>query len=273
MKYLINKLTKTHRVYEPRHVLFDDTIWTLVEADSEGWIAHTGNECPLPDDVLCEYRMPGGVTSKQKWLSRVLRWTKTNSDADITHYKPILEQAEKAKEPESHPTEFQKSCTEALQKRFYPETAEPKPSLLDRLKAAHEAAQTIPDLEAELREVLAGMGYDLVSRSPFAEPEISKRVGEYHIEFNSLCAQVRDPQAAAIAEPEAASETPQDLSDWRNWREGDSLMCWQRGVFGLFEGALVTVQSIDEYGNIFIGGSTHAYRSSVFRFHSRPKGE
>lgn len=43
--------------------------------------------------------------------------------------------------------------------------------LLNTLKRAHEAAQSIPELEAELREVLAGMGYDLVARSPFVEAE------------------------------------------------------------------------------------------------------
>lgn len=43
--------------------------------------------------------------------------------------------------------------------------------LLNTLKRAHEAAQQIPDLEAELREVLGSMGYDLVTRSPFFETE------------------------------------------------------------------------------------------------------
>ena len=63
--------------------------------------------------------------------------------------------------------------------------------LLNTLKRAHEAAQSIPELEIELREVLADMGYTLGRLSPFLDDE---------------------------------AEPAQDMNDWRNWRFGDTVI-------------------------------------------------
>jgi hypothetical protein len=60
--------------------------------------------------------------------------------------------------------------------------------LLNTLKRAHETAQCIPDLEAELREVLAGMGYTLGKISPFLDDQ---------------------------------AKPADNMTDWRNWRNGD----------------------------------------------------
>ena len=147
MKYLVDKKTKEHRPYYGGSIEWaEDQGLDIVRADSEGWIAHTGDVCPLPDDVLCDTKWenwqggPRMAAGHWKWR-----------DPSITHYRPIL--AEKAQEPE--PVVKESFTT----------------GLLDRLKAAHAQAQTIPDLEAELREVLGSMGYDLVTRSPFFETE------------------------------------------------------------------------------------------------------
>ncbi len=63
--------------------------------------------------------------------------------------------------------------------------------LLNTLKRAHEAAQSIPELEIELREVLADMGYTLGKLSPLLDDE---------------------------------AELAQDMNDWRNWRFGDTVI-------------------------------------------------
>lgn len=68
--------------------------------------------------------------------------------------------------------------------------------LLTVLKHAHLQAQSIPDLEIELREVLFSMGYTLGKRSPFIEPE--------------------------------AQSLP-DMNDWRNWQFGDIVIDSQLG--------------------------------------------
>ena len=165
MRYIIDRKTNEHERYDGQN--YDATKYRMVEADSEGWIAHTGDVCPLPEDVRCEVKFADGGAGGNLKAGRY-GWTGEPEYANISHYRPILE---KVQEPEPHPTEFQKSCVEALQKRFYPEPTAHKNELLDRLKAAHAQAQTIPDLESELREVLGGMGYTLGKLSPFAEPE------------------------------------------------------------------------------------------------------
>ena len=184
MKYLVNKETKEHVIYVPWSM---NSQWTLVEADSEGWIKHEGKVCPLPDGVRCDI-------IEGKWTSPDARPAKNWSWGSALRYRPILtEQAKtvKASDHGEHDTmqdamraispEYDKACDdfESELSDFIMGSNELKApdydprsvsfNLLDRLKAAHEHAQQIPDLEAELREVLGSMGYDLVSRNPFAQ--------------------------------------------------------------------------------------------------------
>jgi hypothetical protein len=180
MKYLVNKETKEHVIYVPWLM---NSQWTLVEADSEGWIPHTGNACPLPDDCLCEVWVKGAKRPFALENPQKLYWS------ELFSYRPFLtEQAEpvKASDHGEHETmqdamRYDKACAdfESELSDFIMGSNELKApdydprsvsfNLLDRLKAAHEHAQQIPDLEAELREVLASMGYDLVSRNPFIQ--------------------------------------------------------------------------------------------------------
>jgi hypothetical protein len=143
MRYLVNRETKEHILdtgTAPMH-----GYWRRIEADSEGWIKHTGTVCPLPGDCMTYIR-----EDKHQWVSESARKAGFWNWRYVTHYRPILEQAEPIPAPQYDPRSVSFN-------------------LMDRLKAAHEAAQQIPDLEAELREVLWSMGYDLVSRSPFVD--------------------------------------------------------------------------------------------------------
>ena len=92
--------------------------------------------------------------------------------------------------------------------------------LLAALEHAHKIAQTIPDLERQLKDFLDGIGYDLVARSPFVETE-----------------------AAAEANP------ADDMTDWRNWREGDVVQI-TRDCFGaeLLEGDAYPIDEVLAHG-------------------------
>lgn len=145
MRYIIDRKTNEHERYDCQN--YDATKYRIVETDSEGWIKHEGRECPLPEDVRCEVKFADGGAGGNLKAGRY-GWTGEPEYANISHYRPII--AEKVQEPDYDPRSVSFN-------------------LLDRLKAAHEHAQQIPDLEAELREVLEGMGYGLVRRSPFTQ--------------------------------------------------------------------------------------------------------
>jgi hypothetical protein len=69
--------------------------WKMIVTDSEGWIPHTGTECPLPDDCLCEVWVKGAKRPFALENPQKLYWS------ELFSYRPILtEQAEPVKEPE-----------------------------------------------------------------------------------------------------------------------------------------------------------------------------
>jgi hypothetical protein len=236
--YAVNNETKTHtrlNVSSPIEI----NGYKVVEADSEGWIEHTGTVCPLPDDVRCEYRMAGAVNSKQKWLARGLRWTQTNSDTDITHYRPILEQAE--------PT---------------PAQIEPKESICElfrALDAAHKAAAQIPEIMAKIKTEIEQYGHTVVPLNPFVQAEFV----------------------------ETEAEPAEDMTDWRNWREGDKfefVKNFERNYGDYFCIGNIYEYGRDKYDDTGIKDSSGViwsesnplsedFMPECFRFHSRPKGE
>lgn len=140
MKYLVNLDTKEHVIYNYGMSWCQDS-WRIVEADAEGWIEWDGGECPLPDDCMCEIKTPvvstnirAKIASEWIWGGTTFEWSR------ITHYRPILDK----------PTVKESLTVPAPE--YDPRSV--SFNLIDRLKSAHEAAQSIPDLLAELREAL-----------------------------------------------------------------------------------------------------------------------
>lgn len=295
MRYLINKETKEHVIYVPWLM---NSQWTLVEADYDGWIAHTGKECPLPDDARCDYRTGTGFKVKNR-LAKNIAWHSLANHYDITHYKPIL--AEPVQEPEpqtigdlirrDHPYKDVKQAEKVQEQtktalkvppelQFTPgcvrcgaggiaphdphcpnknaeRVQEPEPvvkeslttDLLSRLKAAHEHAAQIPDIIAQIKAELEQYGHTVVPLSPFV--------------------------AAVIAESEPSVEIPQDMSDWRNWREGDLVMFVDRTKW---LGRIFKIITFDrELGHVVAISDDRVTGTMLYeslRFHSRPaKGE
>lgn len=166
MKYLVDKKTKEHRPYYGGSIEWaEDQGLDIVRADFEGWIKHEGRECPLPEDVPCQVRIKNGSGHSHVREACGWDWAHDNYNA-ITHYRPVL--TEKVQEPEQ--TECVR-CGAGGIAAHTPHCTERMKDLLDRLKAAHAQAQQIPDLEAELREVLGSMGYTLGKLSPFVPAE------------------------------------------------------------------------------------------------------
>ena len=132
-----------------------------------------------------------------------------------------------------------------------PEPTKPKrlfDDLLERLEASHAAAQALPDLVEQLRDRLKPMGLSVM----------------YLSEFDAV-------------EPEPAVEP--DMSDWRNWREGDVLECINGdGHMSLASGNLVAVRQVQFTNGTIMFCHPDDFEGVAltrrFRFHSRPaKGE
>lgn len=149
MRYIIGRKTNEHERYDGQN--YDATKYRIVEADSEGWIAHTGKECPLPEDARCEVKFGNGTIII--WDSAGRCWWHNTA---LKAYRPIL--AEKVQEPE--PTK---------PKRLFDD-------LLERLEASHAAAQALPDLVEQLRDRLKPMGLSVMYLSEFDAAEVEPAV-------------------------------------------------------------------------------------------------
>jgi hypothetical protein len=160
MKYLVNRETKEHRIFYGTVPLYGE--WIAVEADAEGWIKwDRGNKSPLPCHSKVElldvnHFRQTGFASDFEWIA-------------IKAYRPILDKPESVVK-ESLTTEKRHVKADGYVPPLQYDPRSVSFNVLKRLEAAHEAAQKIPDLEAELRDVLGRMGYDLVARDPFVEP-------------------------------------------------------------------------------------------------------
>jgi hypothetical protein len=231
MKYLVNRETKEHRIYEyadgnkhylPAEERPNNDDWMFVEADAEGWITNHYDTSPLSDESNCQIRNVDGTTSGIGRASDFY-WRQ------VTSYRPILDNP------------VVKESLTAPAPDYDPRSV--SFNLLKRLEAAHEAAQSIPELEAELRKVLGSMGYDLVARSPFVD--------------------ATDTDVATMP----------DMSDWRNWQEGDLLECVSSSE-NLSKGGLYIIKS-DGHGFYILDDEGDDCSVSIieerFRFHSRPE--
>lgn len=248
MKYLINKKTKEHRVSTgPIYPAYLDG-WAVVEADSEGWIKHDGGECPLPDGASHKVKFRsgciGGDDSPETWA-----WGHDGVGDDIIAYHPILDSKPEFKFPE-----WDSSLTYKDGDKFTfngqvvtigdvaPDNLEAKPTtkksltvdLIARLKAAHKAANELPDLVAELRAQLEPLGLGVTYLSELdvcAEPEASVDTQQSaraklklppELQFEARClycgAGNQENHKPYCHNFTSSSE---DMTDWRNWRDGD----------------------------------------------------
>jgi hypothetical protein len=238
MKYLVNRATKEHYI-QPGMMVPYGPQYDWVEADDEGWIPWSGGECPLPKRARCNWATRGEDRSAAGRVSEEARRLDFDSDAIIA-YRPILsETAEK----EEHSEHF----TTSDQWRPIPSDDDlPKtvtmytgggPSVFDRLKSAIAASESVPGIIAEIDAML--------------------------------------PDGYCVAKREA-EQPAEDMSDWRNWREGDLVILenpdgpdMARGFMG---GDLLT---LGESGSgaprcMRDNGASRAFTASQLRFHSRP---
>lgn len=199
-------------------------------------------------------------------------WQKWNCGGDIIAYRPILAE----QEPDNHLGEdTTRRINEGIRRRFdearlaicdvelpSPEAAseyvygqagrgfmaEGTPSVFDRLRNAVEAAKSIPTLLAEIDAML---------------PE-------------GYCVAMRQYDTAGGSAP------AEDMTDWRNWKEGDLLECIRPTEFRVKGKLYLFGRDCDgDYGILDDEGDVldrykpggECFNGEYFRFHSRPAKE
>jgi hypothetical protein len=90
MLYLINKHTKEHKVLTADS-MWSHSDWEVAQADQNGWIAHDGGECPLPNESRCDVKMKGFDSDYKNVQVKGSDWDlPVAMRRAITHYRPIL---------------------------------------------------------------------------------------------------------------------------------------------------------------------------------------
>jgi len=225
MRYLVNRETKEHRHVPADCSGVDWNGWDVVQADSEGWIPWSGGECPLPDGPY-EARYRSGDIYKRGINPKMhcSDWYNDDCAIDIIAYRPILtEQAEPVPAPLYDPRSVSFS-------------------LFERLRAATDAASTIPALLAEIDALLPD-GYQVV------------RVEK--------------------VEATLPVESAEDMSDWRNWKAGDLVVRNDDDPCDFWTGK--SAYEIEKIcGSLCVsdddGNDYRVAGDGFFKFHSRPMG-
>lgn len=244
MIYLINRNTKEHIIWDCKSYPADSELY-LVETDEAGWIKWTGkNECPLPTGQLHEVMFRNGGNHR---TNRPHSWNWSFSSYphsyDIVAYRPIFDDSESIAKDAGMTVQ---EAYENQHRRFYTETNDTIPRLLIELKSAQEVAQRIPDI---LNKLYKTLGPDLV------EMLIAKHNEELSVES--------------------------DMSDWRNWQEGDfvtriewrpAYKWWKPNHPYEIVKRSNTLVVIADDGDIY-PLEKHMSSEQIFGFHSRPKGK
>lgn len=205
--------------------------------NAEGWIRHRGGKCPVEDGVKVDYRMRSGDVDSFGRKSDTLYWDHDNEGGDIMAYrlhKPA-EQVEACSKPE-------------LQIRLpdgYGEiigcSVEGLLKWRDRIAEIDLEVQARTVERAELVQKLASEGFALIGR------------------INELLTD--------------AAQKHEDMSDPKNWRNGDIVECivdhedyftaGSRYVVDYMECDWVNIHADDD-------GDENAIRPHKVKFHSRP---
>lgn len=219
------------------------------KADKDGWIRHRGGKCPVDKGVLVDVRFrngdilegvhaleSNGSAHPYSWSAGIGFWKKDDVSADIMSYrlhKPA-EQVEACSKPEL--MSLPENYGEIIGG-----SVEGPIQWRDRITEIDATTQALTAERADLVQKLAGEGFALIGR------------------INDLLTE--------------AAQKHEDMSDPKNWRNGDIVECivdhedyftdGYRYVVDYMECDWVNIHADDE-------GDENAIRPHKVKFHSRP---
>lgn len=207
--------------------------------NAEGWIRHRGGKCPVEDGVKVDYRMRDGEIDCFGRDAGRLQWNHEPDDGDIMAYRLHIpaEQAEACSKPE-----LQIRLPDGYGEIYSAQAVEHGPiQWRDRIMTIDFDIHSLTAERAELVQKLASDGFALIWR------------------INDLLTD--------------AAQKHEDMSDPKNWRNGDIVECIvdHEGYFTAGSRYVVDYMECD-WVNIHADddGDENAIRPHKVKFHSRP---
>ena len=238
------------------------------KANGDGWIRHRGGKCPVEAGTLVDVRYRSGVicegvtaltyhgddgfeSSRSDYLDLAVNWSHTKSDGDIMRYKihKPAEQPVNQVDPSVVVFDDQICVTTRNDTEFPFKPAVNPIEWRDRIR----------ELDTHLAEV---------------ESTYQRQISEITQERESL---VQKLAGEGLALVEVVMQPVEDMSYWRNWREGDILTLVDGDISDadFTSGNQYKFLRVDEWDQVVViddVGDENGYgvNSGMFKWHSRP---
>ena len=189
------------------------------------WIRHRGGKCPVADDVKVLYRMRSGTITSRGEPSSILSWDHSKSGADIMAYRVIEETKDQEIEEVEDTNIGTLSITLDVNDVFKPMIASMKDIALEwgQIESPLKWRDEIIELEAY-------------------EEEFRREREKLILKLESEGFKLIDHVAPVYGEQII------DMSDWRNWKDGDIVECTYSDCTGIYTaGKRYTVNSINNH--------------------------
>lgn len=210
---------------------------------ADGWIRHRGGKCPVDNNVKIEYRERcGNISIEESPQLLETMWIHDGSPFDIMAYR-IHKPAEQP-EPVTLPEGYGEIITATLESTSGPlqwrdRIHEIDAEVTKRNEAHRQAIEAFEEERASFVQRLEDEGLQLFQ--------------------GKVCGGVQPVE---------------DMSDWRNWKEGDLIECCNDYTSHFTRGKNYAYSGLDEYGACGViaddEGDANGWSFSNFKWHSRP---
>ena len=230
----------------------------LVERDKQNggeWKRHRGGKQPVADAVRVEFKFRSGVTGE--CYADNLLWDHQRQDDDVMQYRIISQ-------PQAEEVEVNKFCKGE--------------------KCSATAENIVHSQQCQLEHEMAYTGFKIDQiDGPIkwrdTVNELDAYIEEFTRERDSLIDRLASEGFSLI--PPVVSIVSEfsgvDISDWRNWRAGDFVVCVEDYSKQFTQGKKYELSGLDKderYPRVQIKaddtGEVNGWGAEKFKFHSRP---
>ena len=175
--------------------------------NAEGWIRHRGGKCPVDPETIVEVRLRDGTCWVDSEAEAGSFWTWQHSDICADIMAYRLRKPAEQVAPDIYAADDSEQMGGVDISFIEPAIAQGPLQWRDRIAEIDATTQALTTDRAELVQKLASEGFALIGR---------------------------------VVEP------VEDMSDWRNWKEGDRIEVISKGLDGRDIGEMLTVDGLDD---------------------------